>query len=871
MQGNAGLASRWLAVVALSMSGLVAPGLAQAPLGTEFTFQGRLAQNGQPFDGSVDLTFRLFDAASGGVLVGTQGINNVPVTEGNFSALLNAASEFGPDAFSGDARWLEIVVNGQTLSPRQPVTAAPYALFSLASAGGGGGCDPWTCEGTNIRNTNAGSVGIGLPAGALPEGDLHIRGRTTTGRLLVTPNAADQISEILLAENTSASLGMILRFDGTSAGGNAFSFLGLNSDVESLPYLSITRSAGNVGIGTAIPVSRLHLDGDSLWISGTDSGGLGSAAGAGIRLFNQPGAGNIFAYDYVASMPMPLALQALSGANLGVGTVTPLTKAHIATINLSIPAAALASDQLIVEGQDAYLGLFSPGGTGYGSAIALREMSAGALVDTWGVVRRDSGASNPSLRFTYGSSASVSSNSTLMSLTPTGELGIGLYPTQKLSVAGTIQSTTGGFMFPDGTVQTTASSIGPGFWSSFGFHIYNNNTGNVGIGTSTPVSPLHIRRNLGAPLDLRVENPNGHPSSSARLVLETDALGEAIIGLSSSTDADKRLEIKASGLAPIVLDSNVEVAIRNGTETRFAFLTATSNAQLDMYDGDQNREFRLEADGGNSAATLTMYAADATPTVTLMGDEGDGGAQLNMKNAAGADSLVLDGNQGAAGGSGITMYNGAGTLTVDIDSDVGSTHEGWIGIYRSGGTSPVIELDALTSAGDAKITTGVLEITGGGDFAELFDVEPAATDDPASSAALDIVGESGAATAPAPGMVVCIDPQNPGKLIVASRAYDHTVAGVISGAGGVKPGMVVSQDGTIADGAHPVALTGRVYVACDASDASIRPGDLLTTSDIPGHAMAVRDREAASGAVLGKAMTSLESGRGLVLVLVSLQ
>ena len=56
-----------------------------------------------------------------------------------------------------------------------------------------------------------------------------------------------------------------------------------------------------------------------------------------------------------------------------------------------------------------------------------------------------------------------------------------------------------------------------------------------------------------------------------------------------------------------------------------------------------------------------------------------------------------------------------------------------------------------------------------------------------------------------------------------------------------------------------------------AAKGSIRPGDLRPPSDPPGHAMKATDREQSFGAVLGKAMTSLEEGTGLVLVLVSLQ
>jgi mannose-6-phosphate isomerase-like protein (cupin superfamily) len=68
-----------------------------------------------------------------------------------------------------------------------------------------------------------------------------------------------------------------------------------------------------------------------------------------------------------------------------------------------------------------------------------------------------------------------------------------------------------------------------------------------------------------------------------------------------------------------------------------------------------------------------------------------------------------------------------------------------------------------------------------------------------------------------------------------------------------------------------VALSGRVYVWVDASKGAIQPGDLLTTSSTPGHAMKATDAKKAQGAIIGKAMTSLKEGKGLVLVLVTLQ
>ncbi len=119
---------------------------------------------------------------------------------------------------------------------------------------------------------------------------------------------------------------------------------------------------------------------------------------------------------------------------------------------------------------------------------------------------------------------------------------------------------------------------------------------------------------------------------------------------------------------------------------------------------------------------------------------------------------------------------------------------------------------------------------------------------------------------PEPGTLMVIDAEHPGQLKPSSSAYDSKVAGIVSGAGGLQPGVTLSEQDGVA-----VALAGRVYVRAEALSGAIVPGDLLTSSDMPGYAMKASDRERAQGAVIGKAMTGLESGTGLVLVLVSLQ
>jgi len=146
--------------------------------------------------------------------------------------------------------------------------------------------------------------------------------------------------------------------------------------------------------------------------------------------------------------------------------------------------------------------------------------------------------------------------------------------------------------------------------------------------------------------------------------------------------------------------------------------------------------------------------------------------------------------------------------------------------------------------------TGVLEIHGGADIAEPFAIS--------WSRKLQR------------GATVIIDAENPGHLTISSQPYDRRVAGIVSGAGGINSGLTLSQQGVIDEGQN-IALSGRVYVLATASNGAIKPGDLLTTSSIPGHAMKATDRKRSHGAIIGKAMECLEEGEGLVLVLVTLQ
>ena len=121
-----------------------------------------------------------------------------------------------------------------------------------------------------------------------------------------------------------------------------------------------------------------------------------------------------------------------------------------------------------------------------------------------------------------------------------------------------------------------------------------------------------------------------------------------------------------------------------------------------------------------------------------------------------------------------------------------------------------------------------------------------------------------------PGIVVIVDPTEPNRVLAAPRAYDTRVAGAVSR----QPGLVLGEK---SNNKAMVAQSGRVKVKVDARYGAIKIGDLLVTSPTPGHAMRSRpirvgtQRMHRPGTLLGKALEALPSGKGEILVLLTLQ
>jgi hypothetical protein len=276
--------------------------------------------------------------------------------------------------------------------------------------------------------------------------------------------------------------------------------------------------------------------------------------------------------------------------------------------------------------------------------------------------------------------------------------------------------------------------------------------------------------------------------------------------------------------------------------------------------------------------------------------------QMVVRNANGDQIIKIFSNAGFFGQAGrIDLYqhssNPAGLPGAYIVADIGGSGE--MGVSNSTGQPRTKLFGHYADPNDPNIAGPAVEIldpnivaerallavTSTGGFLRLKNAAGAntirlkgATGDICITGAINPVGcdvaEAFGHSDPAavqPGMVMVIDADNPGHLTVSSQAYDKKVAGIISGAGGLKPGVKLGQ-GVEGNADMPLALAGRVYCYVDATDAAVEVGDILTTSGEPGYAMKATDRERTFNAVLGKAMQPLPRGeKGLILVLVTLQ
>ena len=413
-----------------------------------------------------------------------------------------------------------------------------------------------------------------------------------------------------------------------------------------------------------------------------------------------------------------------------------------------------------------------------------------------------------------------------MILQPANDFNVGIgvaSPGYKLDVSGQVNSS-GGLCIA-GDCKTAWSQVGGGSsqWSLNGTNLYYN-SGNVGIGTTTPafdVNPGKVFTVDGGTNAVGSHGAGGGTASAGT------AVGQYAFVNTSLGTTEKRLATIV-GLTDTATNSGI-----------IEFYTASSGV------------FTTPRMRINSAGNIGIGTTSPATKLDVSGTVRAGNADTNVGNHAtygttysafwrqGADySLLTDGTQtyvNAPSASGNVYFRAANSDKMILQGSTGN-----VGI---GTATPSTKLHVV---GDVTVTGNIA--------AKYQDIaEWVESTSPVSS-----------------GTVMILDSSTSNRVMASTHSYDTRVAGVVSS----QPGLMLGERG---DKKVLVATTGRVKVRVDATAGPIEVGDLLVTGDQPGVAMKSQPIDVGGvkihrpGTLVGKALEPLQKGTGEILVLLSLQ
>jgi hypothetical protein len=629
-----------------------------------------------------------------------------------------------------------------------------------------------------------------------------------------------------------------------------------------LQFIIIVNLCGQrVGIGTVTPDSSAMLD-----VRSTNKGFLMPRLTTAQRTAIASPATGLLVYDVTVNAVMTYSgtawVQLGSGSgsewlingthiyngntgNVGIGTSTPSSRFHILGnmhldgTNPTLQLKQAGVDKGFIQLSGDYLRLGTNNGNNSGRVVMRLNNVDRVIVDSTGNMRID-GSEDASLTKdgylmlgSAGGTNLIFDNNEMMARegggvadlimqNDGGNVGIGISPSDKLDVSGSMRLSGESRLlkFETGQAGGSVTKYAPGV-----HFIRNDNTRLGVIEYVDTIGTNFFRIRTGTAINNDFTITTGH---------------DVCIG---GNNPNARLEVRGVGEV---------MRIHSGFDPLLQFTTGNAGGGLGLplekkgfldVDGD---DFRIgtnsENDNGNFIIRVNgnnrMYV--------------DPSGRVGIGTSTPDETFHVAGNTLIASGGILSLAKTSGTRTVEIKSTESGTDGASVLLYNSAGVA-TIEMDADYLDGDGRIITGELQIKGGSDLAENFDINEAEEKNLK------------------PGMLVSIDTKKEGLLCITNQEYDKKIVGVISGANGIKPGMLMGQQGTVAYGKYPVALAGRVYVLCNEEGGEINAGDFLTSSSRQGYAKRVSDLNNAQGAIIGKAMGKTDPKTGYVLVLINLQ
>jgi hypothetical protein len=388
--------------------------------------------------------------------------------------------------------------------------------------------------------------------------------------------------------------------------------------------------------------------------------------------------------------------------------------------------------------------------------------------------------------------------------------------------------------------------------SMLGSSAITQSNGNIGIGTTSPSATLDVMgtQTLQNPaggdylLNYSLGGNHEDPDSGDIILLVPASVGSPVGG----SQFEGVVESNRGSSSSWNLNSEWYVSVQSAYTNNTGSILPLSGQQeystipiliTCVYNGTTYIGFQTPS--GNSSSIWS-----------LMGNWSN--SQNNQKPLLVARSAVTN----------VSTFVGYESFGSQISmTSVGSNNAGIVsGNVGIGTTAPGSKLEVngnlkLTSGSGGSMTfaDGTVQSTAwtgaicGGDYAESVDV-------------------TGNRKNYQPGDVLVIDPSAPGKFLKSAESYSTAVLGIYS----TKPGVVGRRQKTVKSPEEvPMAMVGIVPTKVSAENGAIRPGDLLVTSSTLGYAMKGTDRNRLTGAIIGKALGSLDSGTGVIEIGVTLQ